>query len=119
MATTAGTFTEAQLAHHRAMVLQLENKKAKEDAARAADSPAVRQLAVSLHALWCPEHQAGVLCTWDTVADANNAELADWTDPKHQEWLGIARTSLGVQLKLGFRVFEPGSSTPLPVPPGL
>ncbi|WNG57390.1 hypothetical protein F0U59_23450 [Archangium gephyra] len=111
-----GTRTQLELEEKRAEVLVLEAKAAAEDDALAEDTPAVRALAVGLHTDLCPDNHATLQCGWfaeDPVA-ADSPEGADWTGLYHQEWLKRARGALATARRLGWRLFPPGATEPLP-----
>lgn len=111
-----GTRTQLELEAKRAEVAELEAKAAAEDAALAEDTPEVRTLAVGLHADLCPDDHGTLQCTWfaeDPVA-ADEAEAADWTGASHQEWLKRARGALATAKRLGWHLFPPGATEPLP-----
>ncbi|HEX5750022.1 MAG TPA: hypothetical protein VFZ09_27580 [Archangium sp.] len=114
-----GTRTQRELEAKRAEVAALEVKAAEEDAALALDSPHVRQLAVALHTKLCPDSHDTLECSWfleDPVA-ADDPEGADWTAPSHSDWLRRARGGLATERELGWRIYPPGSSEPLPTLP--
>lgn len=110
-----GTRTDFELEEARARVAQLEAKQAEEEAAKASASPAVRELAVALHTLLCPDaHPEG--CGWFIDAAADEPEGADWTQEDHQLWLDRTRRALGWMAGHGWKVTPPGESEPLPAP---
>lgn len=110
------TRTTLELKHVVQREQQLRARLAAEEEAKAAESPAVRELAVALHSLLCPdEHPVG--CRWHVDPAADDPEGADWTQAEHQTWLERARSSLGWMVRRGWTVIPPGQPQPLPVPP--
>ena len=80
----------------------------------AASTPEVRALAVRLHTKLCPDsHPEG--CSWHTGAShVDEPERTDWTEDAHAKWLERARVGLSFLLAVGYTVYPPGSTTPLP-----
>ncbi len=105
----APTRTEQELEFHRAEVVRLEAQAAAEQAAKADATHRMRELAVELHGHLCTDSHAALACTWYTDPQADSPEAADWTgaEPRHTWWLEVARTGVGLQLKLGWVVSEP------------
>ena len=91
----------------------LRAQLAAEETAKAAVTHEVRELAVALHTLLCPdEHPAG--CGWHFDPAADDPEGADWTQEEHRRWLGRARSSLGWMIHHGWTLIPPGQTQPLP-----
>jgi hypothetical protein len=99
--------TEAELAQLDARRLALLARKDAEDAAKAASTPHIRALAVALHNALCPSNHAALACTWETDAQHSAPEAADWTEPAHARWLGIAQMGVYQQMAAGWHVYEP------------
>lgn len=113
-----GTRTRLLLAETQAKVEELAAQVAAEDAVLAQTTPAVRDLAVALHAELCPDDHPSLQCRWyaeDPVA-ADDPEKADWTAPFHAEWLTRTRGSLATAKARGWGLTPPGSSDPLSPP---
>lgn len=102
--------TERELEEARAAVQLLELRLAAEEAAKATATRAMRGLAVRLHRALCRLDHAALECTWYTVADADDAEAADWTEERHAWWLEVARVGVGLQAELGWTVVEPAEA---------
>ncbi len=110
-----GTRTRHELELARAHVQALEARLAEEEAAMAQAAPAVRELAVEIHGALCQaEHPAG--CDWLVDPAADDAQGADWTQGEHQRWLQRTQLPLGIMVRLGWKLFPPGSTEPLALP---
>lgn len=109
------TRTKLELEQVEQRAEQLRAQLAAEEEAKAAESHEVRELAVALHSLLCPdEHPVG--CGWFVDSAADDPEGADWTRESHQVWLERARASLGWMARRGWKLIPPGQTQPLPAP---
>jgi len=111
-AATTVSRTEAELALVEARRTALLAQKEREDAAKAATTPSLRRLAIALHGALCPSNHADLTCTWETDPNATDSEVADWTEPAHRRWLGVAQMGVFLQMSSGWRVDEPGWHEP-------
>lgn len=110
---TRTTYELEQVLHRE---LELRAQFEAEEAAKAAATPEVRELAVALHSLLCPdEHPAS--CAWFLDPAAEDPEGADWTQADHRLWLERARSSLGWMVRRGWTLIPPGQTEPLPAQP--
>jgi hypothetical protein len=95
-ATPAATATEVAIAATEARLVELNAKKAAEDAIKANSTFRDREAAVDLHATFCPAGgksdlgHLSLACPWHAASNADSPALADWTEEQHRRWLAIA-----------------------------
>lgn len=97
---TTASRTDLELVSLEARRTELLAQKAKEDKARDAATPAVRELASALHGDLCQDDHPSLQCAWVLEGD-------DWSGPSHQRWLKMAAVGLAAQSRLGWAVTEP------------
>lgn len=109
VAEPAATVTEIEIRSLQARLAALETKKLEEDAVKAGATEFDRKLAVRLHTRLCPSEHANLTCPWFAVANANDPNLADWTEEQHKRWIAIA--VIGKQLLAELQAEEAAAAT--------
>ena len=112
------TATEVAIAAKQTELTKLLEKKAAEDAIKAASTFRHREAAVALHAKFCPSGgpadvgHMSLACPWYAVPNADDPNFADWTEEQHRRWLAIAMIGPTILLGLGWTVVAPPEPTP-------
>ena len=104
---------EAELAALDVRRAELLAQVEAERQARESAAPQLRELAIHIHRALCMERHNGTgACGWATDVHADDAEAANWVEPAHLRWLGVAWASVEVARGAGWTVEPP----PLPEP---
>lgn len=87
----------------------MDAKIAEIEAGRAGASLKLRELAVGLHTLLCTlvHGEGDGECTWNTIAEQDSADGADWAEAAHALWLSRASAGITKLRDLGYTVEEP------------